>query len=123
MCRSTGYYEPREDVAKKVVDSMFERNERSLMVYYLRMAYQDDQHTYMNDLRWVLDNKFEDIDLEQVKEQNSPGSAAENTSEAAGYRQVVQGVGQSKPKQRVIQPGWQRSRVSHSRNKQPSRRL
>ena len=67
MCRSTGYYEPREDVAKKVVDSMFERNERSLMVYYLRMAYQDDQHTYMNDLQWVLQNKFDDVDLSAVK--------------------------------------------------------
>lgn len=68
MCRSTGYYEPREDVAKKVVDNMFERNERSLMVYCLRMAYQDNQHFYMNDIRWVLDNKFEDMDLEAIKE-------------------------------------------------------
>ena len=60
MCRSTGYYEPREDVAKKVVDSMFERNERSLMVYYLRMAYQDDQHTYMNDLAWAWSRATDD---------------------------------------------------------------
>jgi len=31
------------------------------------MAYQEDQHTYMNDLYWVLQNKFDDVDLEAVK--------------------------------------------------------
>ena len=31
------------------------------------MAYQEDQHTYMNDLYWVLQNKFDDVDLNAVK--------------------------------------------------------
>jgi hypothetical protein len=38
------------------------------MVYYLKMAYQDDQHTYMNDLYWVLQNRFEDVNLDAVKD-------------------------------------------------------
>ena len=67
MCRDTGYYEPRDDVANKVVEEMFEKQNKSLMAYYLKMAYQDDQHTYMNDLYWVLQNKFEDVNLEAVK--------------------------------------------------------
>ena len=54
MCRDTGYYEPRDDVAVKVVEEMVEKKNLSLMVYYLKMAYQEDQHTYMNDLYWVL---------------------------------------------------------------------
>ena len=67
MCRDTGYYEPRDDVAVKVVDEMVEKKNLSLMVYYLKMAYQEDQHTYMNDLYWVLQNKFDDVDLNAVK--------------------------------------------------------
>jgi len=67
MCRDTGYYEPRQDVATKVVEEMFEKQNKSLMTYYLKMAYMDDQHTYMNDLYWVLQNKFKDVDLEAVK--------------------------------------------------------
>ena len=67
MCRDTGYYEPRDDVANKVVEEMFEKQNKSLMAYYLKMAYQDDQHTYMNDLYWVLQNKFDDVDLDAVK--------------------------------------------------------
>ena len=50
MCRDTGYYEPRDDVSTKVVEEMAEKGNWSLMNYYLKMAYQDDQHTYMNDL-------------------------------------------------------------------------
>ena len=51
------------------MEEMFERqNISSLMAYYLTMAYQDDQHTYMNDLYWVLQNKFEGVDLEAVKQ-------------------------------------------------------
>ena len=61
MCRDTGYYNPRDDVSVKVVNW-------SLMIYYLKMAYQEDQHTYMNDLYWVLQNRFDDVDLEAVKE-------------------------------------------------------
>lgn len=67
MCRDTGYYEPRDDVANKVVEEMVEKKNLSLMVYYLKMAYQEDQHTYMNDLYWVLQNKFDDVNLEAVK--------------------------------------------------------
>ena len=67
MCRDTGYYEPRDDVAVKVVEEMVVKKNLSLMVYYLKMAYQEDQHTYMNDLYWVLQNKFDDVDLEAVK--------------------------------------------------------
>ena len=67
MCRDTGYYEPRQDVATKVVEEMIEKKNLSLMVYYLKMAYQEDQHTYMNDLQWVLQNKFDGVDLEAVK--------------------------------------------------------
>ena len=63
-----GYYSPRQDVTDKVVEEMFETQNKSLMAYYLRMAYEDDQHTYMNDLYWVLQNRFEDVDLEEVKE-------------------------------------------------------
>lgn len=68
MCRNTGYYEPRNDVAVKVVEEMVEKKNYDLMVYYLKMAYQEDQHTYMNDLYWVLQNKFEDVDLKAVEE-------------------------------------------------------
>lgn len=68
MCRDTGYFEPRDDVSTKVVEEMAEKGNWSLMNYYLKMAYQEDQHTYMNDLYWVLQNRFEDVDLEAVKE-------------------------------------------------------
>ena len=63
-----GYYSPRDDVAVKVVEEMFKKKDLSLMVYYLKMAYEDDQHTYMNDLYWVLQNRFDDVDLPAVKE-------------------------------------------------------
>ena len=68
MCRDTGYYEPRDEVSTKVVEEMAEKGNWSLMNYYLKMAYQDDQHTYMNDLYWVLQNRFDDVDLSAVKE-------------------------------------------------------
>ena len=67
MRRDAGYYEPRDDVSTKVVEEMAEKENWSLMNYYLKMAYQDDQHTYMNDLYWVLQNRFDDVDLEAVK--------------------------------------------------------
>ena len=67
MCRDTGYYEPRDDVSTKVVEEMAEKGNWSLMNYYLKMTYQDDQHTYMNDLYWVLQNRFDDVDLVAVK--------------------------------------------------------
>jgi len=68
MCRDTGYYNPRDDVATKVVEEMIEKQNKGLMAYYLKMAYQEDQHTYMNDLYWVLQNRFDNVDLEAVKE-------------------------------------------------------
>jgi hypothetical protein len=68
MCMDKGYYSPRDDVAVKVVEEMYEKKNLSLMVYYLKMAYEDDQHTYMNDLYWVLQNRFDDVDLPAVKE-------------------------------------------------------
>lgn len=68
MCRDTGYYNPRDDVTVKVVEEMIEKKNYSLMVYYLKMAYQEDQHTYMNDLYWVLQNRFDDVNLDAVKE-------------------------------------------------------
>ena len=52
----------------KVVEEMIETRNYSLMAYYLKMAYQEDQHTYMNDLYWVLQNKFGDVNLEAVRE-------------------------------------------------------
>ena len=68
MCLDRGYYEPRNDVAVKVVEEMVKKKDYDLMVYYLKMAYQDDQHTYMNDLYWVLQNRFEDVNLDAVKD-------------------------------------------------------
>ena len=58
MCRDTGYYEPRDDVSVKVVEEMIETKNYSLMTYYLKMAYQEDQHTYMNDLAWIYERVF-----------------------------------------------------------------
>lgn len=68
MCMDKGYYTPRDDVAVKVVEKMINDKDYDLMVYYLKMAYQEDQHTYMNDLYWVLQNRFDDVDLIAVKE-------------------------------------------------------
>lgn len=68
MCMDKGYYTPRDDVSVKVVEKMINDKDYDLMVYYLKMAYQEDQHTYMNDLYWVLQNRFDDVDLIAVKE-------------------------------------------------------
>ncbi len=76
-----GYYSPRDDVAVKVVEEMYEKKNLSLMVYYLKMAYEDDQHTYMNDLYWVLQNRFEDVDLPAVKEHVKEMLAIDDTDE------------------------------------------
>ena len=81
MCMDKGYYSPRQDVTDKVVEEMFETQNKSLMAYYLRMAYEDDQHTYMNDLYWVLQNRFKDVDLEEVKEQVKEMLAIDDTDE------------------------------------------
>jgi len=76
-----GYYSPRDDVAVKVVEEMYEKKNLSLMVYYLKMAYEDDQHTYMNDLYWVLQNRFDDVDLPAVKEHVKEMLAIDDTDE------------------------------------------
>ena len=68
MCRSRAYYDPMNKVAEEVANNLIERKDVSLIAYYLKMAYQEDQHTYMNDLYWVLQNKFDDVNLEAVKE-------------------------------------------------------
>ena len=81
MCMDKGYYSPRDDVAVKVVEEMFKKKDLSLMVYYLKMAYEDDQHTYMNDLYWVLQNRFEDVDLPAVKEHVKEMLAIDDTDE------------------------------------------
>jgi len=81
MCMDKGYYSPRQDVTDKVVEEMFETQNKSLMAYYLRMAYEDDQHTYMNDLYWVLQNRFKDVDLEEVKEHVKEMLAIDDTDE------------------------------------------
>lgn len=81
MCMDKGYYSPRDDVAVKVVEEMYEKKNLSLMVYYLKMAYEDDQHTYMNDLYWVLQNRFEDVDLPAVKEHVKEMLAIDDTDE------------------------------------------
>ena len=81
MCMDKGYYSPRDDVAVKVVEEMFETKNLSLMVYYLKMAYEDDQHTYMNDLYWVLQNRFDDVDLPAVKEHVKEMLAIDDTDE------------------------------------------
>ena len=81
MCMDKGYYSPRQDVTDKVVEEMFETQNKSLMAYYLRMAYEDDQHTYMNDLYWVLQNRFDDVDLPAVKEHVKEMLAIDDTDE------------------------------------------
>jgi hypothetical protein len=81
MCMDKGYYSPRDDVAVKVVEEMYEKKNLSLMVYYLKMAYEDDQHTYMNDLYWVLQNRFDDVDLPAVKEHVKEMLAIDDTDE------------------------------------------
>ena len=53
MCRGREYYDPMNKVAEEVASSLIERKDVSLIAYYLKMAYQEDQHTYMNDLAWI----------------------------------------------------------------------
>ena len=52
MC-NRAYYDPMNKVAEEVANSLIERKDVSLIAYYLKMAYQEDQHTYMNDLAWA----------------------------------------------------------------------
>jgi len=58
MCRGRLYYKPMEKVAIEVAKNMVERKDYRLIAYYLEMAYQEDQHTYMNDLAWIYDRVF-----------------------------------------------------------------
>ena len=68
MCYNKGYYSADRKIAEKVAENLVERKDIGLIAYYLTIAYEDDQHTYMNDLYWVLQNRFEDVDLNAVKE-------------------------------------------------------
>ena len=58
MCRGREYYDPMNKVAEEVASSLIERKDVSLIAYYLKMAYQEDQHTYMNDLAWIYERVF-----------------------------------------------------------------
>jgi hypothetical protein len=49
------YYEANRDVANKVAEELVKNNKVDLIAYYLTIAFEDDQHTYMNDLAWVYD--------------------------------------------------------------------
>tara|TARA_Y100000004_G_scaffold188190_1_gene241976 strand:+ start:349 stop:654 length:306 start_codon:yes stop_codon:yes gene_type:complete len=53
MCYNKGYYSANRRVAEKVAYDLIERNNADLIAYYLTIAYEDDQHTYMNDLAWA----------------------------------------------------------------------
>ena len=53
MCYNKGYYSANRRVAEKVAIDLVERNNVDLIAYYLTIAYEDDQHTYMNDLAWA----------------------------------------------------------------------
>jgi hypothetical protein len=60
MCRNTGYYSANRRVAEKVAIDLVERNNVDLIAYYLTIAYEDDQHTYMNDLAWAWNRATDD---------------------------------------------------------------
>ena len=53
MCYNKGYYSANRRVAEKVAIELIETNNADLIAYYLTIAYEDDQHTYMNDLAWA----------------------------------------------------------------------
>jgi hypothetical protein len=58
MCMSKGYYKPIQKIAEAVATDLVETKNVSLIAYYLEMAYQLDQHTYMNDLAWIYERVF-----------------------------------------------------------------
>ena len=53
MCYNKGYYSANRRIAEKVAIHLIESNNADLIAYYLTIAYEDDQHTYMNDLAWA----------------------------------------------------------------------
>ena len=53
MCYNKGYYSADRKIAEKVAENLVERKDIGLIAYYLTIAYEDDQHTYMNDLAWA----------------------------------------------------------------------
>ena len=53
MCYNKGYYSANRRVAEKVAYDLIESKNADLIAYYLTIAYEDDQHTYMNDLAWA----------------------------------------------------------------------
>ena len=60
MCYNKGYYSANRRVAEKVAIDLVERNNVDLIAYYLTIAYEDDQHTYMNDLAWAWSRATDD---------------------------------------------------------------
>ena len=58
MCYNKGYYSANRRVAEKVAIELIETNNADLIAYYLTIAYEDDQHTYMNDLAWIYERVF-----------------------------------------------------------------
>lgn len=58
MCRGREYYDPMEKVAKAVAQDCVDNKKVDLIAYYLKIAYQEDQHTYMNDLAWIYERVF-----------------------------------------------------------------
>lgn len=49
------YYEANRDVCQKVAEELVKNKKVDLIAYYLSIAFEEDQHTYMNDLAWVYD--------------------------------------------------------------------
>ena len=60
MCYNKGYYSANRRVAEKVAIELIETNNADLIAYYLTIAYEDDQHTYMNDLAWAWNRATDD---------------------------------------------------------------
>ena len=60
MCYNKGYYSANRRVAEKVAIELIETNNADLIAYYLTIAYEDDQHTYMNDLAWAWSRATDD---------------------------------------------------------------
>ena len=60
MCYNKGYYSANSRVAEKVAIDLIEKNNADLIAYYLTIAYEDDQHTYMNDLAWAWSRATDD---------------------------------------------------------------
>lgn len=78
MCRGRAYYDPMEKVAKAVAQDLIDSKNVDLIAYYLRMAYQEDQHTYMNDLAWTYERVFSEKARELYEMKNWSDSNVED---------------------------------------------